>query len=153
MCPVLNVTIIVKANLCSLNIKFENRYSLSASQDYNRIRLRTKPQMGFTMKGYLTGQLLCSLVSQDFQTLQMEGIPPQLQHSQGLTAHWRMDPGNFSAYALEFSTPQKSGLDSLNVRVCCMYRGKEVNQMSLAKILSIWYSSEALNSPADWSIY
>ena len=81
MCPVLNITIIVKANLSSLKIKFENRYSLSASQDYNCIRLRTKPQMGFTMKGYLAGQLLCSLVSQDFQTLQMEDIPPQLQHS------------------------------------------------------------------------
>ena len=121
MFPVLNVTIIVKANLSSLNIKYENRYSLSASQDYNCIRLRTKPQMGFTMKGYLAGQLLCSLVSQDLQTLQMEGIPSQLQHSQGLTARWRMDPGNFSAYALVFSTPQKSGFDSLNV-VCTKER-------------------------------
>ncbi len=37
------------------------------------------------MKGYLAGKLLCSLVSQDFQTLQMEGIPPQLKHSWGST--------------------------------------------------------------------
>ena len=86
MFPVLGIIIIVKANLSSFNLKFKNCYSLSASQNYKSIRLRTKSQRGFTMKGYLAGQLLCSLVSQDFQTLQMEGIPPQLDHSWGHAA-------------------------------------------------------------------
>lgn len=98
MFPALGIIIILKANLSSFNIKFKNCYSLSARQHYKSIRLRNKPQRGFTMKGYLAGELLCSLVSQDFQTLQMEGMPPQLKHSWGRATDWRMNQGHFFIY-------------------------------------------------------
>ena len=68
MFPVLGIAIIDKANLSSFNIKFKNCYSLSASHNYKSIRLRNKSQRGFTVKGYLAGELLRSLVSQDFHT-------------------------------------------------------------------------------------
>lgn len=85
MFSVLGIRIIVKANLSPFSINFKNCYSLSARQNYKSIRLRNTSQRGLTMKGYFAGQLLCSLVSLDFQTLQMEGILPQLKHTWGRT--------------------------------------------------------------------
>lgn len=70
--------IIVKANLSSFNIKFNNYYSLSASTKYRSI---TWNHRGSRRKGYLAGELLCSLVSQAFKTTQMKVIPLQCKLS------------------------------------------------------------------------
>ena len=126
--PVLGIPIVVKANLSSFNIKFKNCYSLSARHSYKSIRLRNKSQRGFTMKGYLAGELLCSLVSQDFQTSQMDGIPPQLEHSWGRATQRRINQGHFFTYISKYCTPQMSGFDSSDACVCFMFhRGSQSN--------------------------
>lgn len=98
MFPVLDILITVKANLNSFNITFKNCWSLCAGHNYKSIRLRNKSQRDFTREGYIAGELLGSLVSQDFQIIQ---IPPQLKHSWGHTT-----PQKSVFYSFDASLPR-----------------------------------------------
>lgn len=90
------------------------------------------------MKGYLAVELLRSLVSPDFQTLQMDGIPPRLKHSKGYATRQRKNQGHFITYVSKYCTRQKSGFDSFDVCLFYVSQG-EVHQMSLAKMQTVWY--------------
>lgn len=102
------------------------------------------------MKGYLAGQLLCSLVSPDFQTLQMEGIPPQLERSWGRTAQRGADQGH-SSYKKCLSVALHKSLVSILfmcVSVLCFTEGSQSNVIGKKKS-NFSLSSKTLCRPAD----
>lgn len=140
MLPVSSIIIIVKALSSPFNINFRNCCGVSASSDYKRIRLRNKSQRGvFTKKGYLAGELLCSLVSAGFQTLQMDGIPPRLKHSEETRYPVKNKSGTFLYICIKALLSTKVWFWFLwCVRLLYVSQG-EVNQMSLAEMQTIWY--------------
>lgn len=130
MFPVFSITITVKANLTSFNIKFKNCCSLSGSHDYKSISLRNESQRGFTMKGYNSGGLFCSLVS----NFTNGGHTPQFKNSRSHTMQERMKTFLY-IYIISCPSPALHKylvlILQMRVSVSCFTGG--VNQMTMVK--------------------
>lgn len=127
---VFGIVIKVKSNLSPFNIIFQSCYSSSARQDNKSIRLRNKSQRGFRVKRYLAGQLLCSLVSQDFSNSTNGRHTSTTQALSGPHCSMKEGPGTFLYIYIYQVYCSKKVWFQFCVCVCFMLQQNEVSLMS-----------------------